>query len=120
MAAVELTEQNFEETVAREGIAVVDFWAPWCEPCLEFAPVFERVADQNPDILFGKVDTDANPDLMESFDVAAIPMVMVVRDRVVVYSGFGALPEPILENLLLQARELDMPTRHEAGGEPAS
>jgi thioredoxin 1 len=107
MATLELTEQNFEEQVSREGITLVDFSASWCEPCQQFAPIFEHVSEQHPDVLFGTVDTDANPDLVAAFEVSALPMRMIVRNRVVVYAAAGALPEYLVEDLLRQTRELD-------------
>lgn len=116
MATLELTAQNFEENTDREGITLVDFWASWCGPCRQFAPVYERVAEKNPDVVFGKVDTEANPDLAATFNVTAIPTLLVIRDRVVLYAQPGALPEPALVDLLQQARDLDMDkVRREAG-----
>jgi thioredoxin 1 len=116
MATVQLTAKNFEESTDREGITVVDFWASWCGPCRQFAPIYERVSEKNPDIVFGKVDTEANPDLAATFDISAIPTLMVIRDRVVLYSQAGALPEAAFEDLLRQARDLDMDqVRREAG-----
>ena len=120
MATLELTAQNFEENTDREGITLVDFWAAWCGPCRQFAPIFERVSEKNPDVVFGKVDTEANPDLAATFNVSAIPTLMVIRDRVVLYAQPGALPESALEDLLTQARGLDMDkVRREAGIEQA-
>ncbi len=116
MATQELTAQNFEAHTDREGITLVDFWASWCGPCRQFAPIFERVSEKNPDVVFGKVDTEANPDLASTFNVSAIPTLMVIRDRVVLYAQPGALPESALEDLLQQARDLDMDkVRREAG-----
>jgi thioredoxin 1 len=116
MATQELTAQNFEEHTDREGITLVDFWASWCGPCRQFGPIFERVSEKNPDVVFGKVDTEANPDLASTFNVSAIPTLMVIRDRVVLYAQPGALPESALEDLLAQARGLDMDkVRREAG-----
>ena len=116
MATLELTAQNFEEHTDREGITLVDFWASWCGPCRQFAPVFERVSEKNPDVIFGKVDTEANQDLAATFNVSAIPTLLVIRDRVVLYAQPGALPETALEDLLRQARDLDMDkVRREAG-----
>ena len=116
MVTQELTAQNFEEHTDREGITLVDFWASWCGPCRQFAPIFERVSEKNPDVVFGKVDTEANPDLASTFNVSAIPTLMVIRDRVVLYAQPGALPESALEDLLQQARGLDMDkVRREAG-----
>ena len=107
MATLELTERNFQEHTSREGITLVDFSASWCEPCRQFAPVFELLSERHPDVLFGTVDTDANPDLVTAFEVSAIPMLMIVRNRVVVYAASGALPESVVEDLLRQTRELD-------------
>jgi thioredoxin 1 len=116
MATLELTAQNFEENTDREGITVVDFWASWCGPCRQFAPIYDRVSAKNPDIVFGKVDTQANPDLAATFNVSAIPTLMVIRDRVVLYAQAGALPQSAFEDLLQQARDLDMDkVRREAG-----
>ena len=116
MATLEMTAQNFEQNTDREGITIVDFWASWCNPCRQFAPVYERVSEKNPDVVFGKVDTEAHPDLAATFNVTAIPTLMVIRDRVVLYSQAGALPEAAFEDLLQQARELDMAAvRKEAG-----
>ena len=121
MATLELTAQNFEENTDREGITLVDFWASWCGPCRQFAPVYERVAEKNPDVVFGKVDTEANPDLAATFNVTAIPTLLVIRDRVVLYAQPGALPEPALVDLLQQARDLDMDkVRREAGIDQAA
>lgn len=108
MATLELTAQNFEENTDREGITVVDFWADWCGPCKQFAPIYERVSEKNPDIVFGKVDTQNNPDLAATFNISAIPTLMVIRDRVVLYAQAGALPQSAFEDLLQQARDLDM------------
>jgi thioredoxin 1 len=117
MATLELTAQNFEENTDREGITVVDFWADWCGPCKQFAPIYERVSEKNPDIVFGKVDTQNNPDLAATFNISAIPTLMVIRDRVVLYAQAGALPQSAFEDLLQQARELDMEkVRREAAG----
>lgn len=120
MATLELTAQNFEENTDREGITVVDFWADWCGPCKQFAPIYERVSEKNPDIVFGKVDTQNNPDLAATFNISAIPTLMVIRDRVVLYAQAGALPQSAFEDLLQQARELDMEkVRREAAGAEA-
>ncbi|MFD8589424.1 thioredoxin [Streptomyces sp. NPDC059637] len=108
MATVELTKDNFDEVVTGGGIVLVDFWAAWCGPCRMFAPVFERVSERHQDVVFGKVDTEAQPELAGAFQISSIPTLMVVRDKVVLYSQPGALPEQALEELVTKARELDM------------
>src|SRR5689334_17736836 len=104
MATVDLTVENFAEKVGGEGITLVDFWADWCGPCKRFAPVYERVSEKNPDITFGKVDTEAEPQLAMEFNVRSIPTLLIVRDGVALYSEPGALPEQALESLIQQAR----------------
>ena len=108
MATVELTAENFAEKIGGEGITLVDFWASWCGPCKMFAPVYERVSELNPDITFGKVDTEAEQMLAAEFNIRSIPTLMIVRDGVALYSEPGALPQQALESLIQQARELDM------------
>ncbi|GAA4247212.1 thioredoxin [Dactylosporangium darangshiense] len=108
MATVELTAENFAEKVQGDGITLVDFWAEWCGPCRMFAPVYERVSDANPDIVFGKVDTEAQQALAAEFNIRSIPTLMIVRDGVALYSEPGALPQQALESLIQQARDLDM------------
>ncbi len=108
MATKELTSENFESVVDGSGLVLVDFWAAWCGPCRMFAPVFERVSERYPDAVFGKVDTEAQPGLAGSFGISSIPTLMIIRDKVVLYAQPGALPEPALEQLISQAREIDM------------
>lgn len=108
MATTNLTESTFAETIENNGIVLIDFWAAWCGPCRMFAPVYETVADANPDIVFGKVDTEAEPGLAGAFGISSIPTLMVVRDGVVLFSQAGALPEPALVNLVQAARDVDM------------
>src|SRR5512146_3207574 len=105
---VEITEQNFKSTVDRDGIVVLDWWAPWCGPCRAFAPVYDGVSARYPDITFGKVNTDAPQTLAAAFEIRSIPTLMILRDRVLVFSQPGALPEPALDDLIRQVRALDM------------
>jgi len=108
MATVELTKDTFEQTVLGDGIVVVDVWADWCGPCKMFAPIFDASSDENPDIVFGKLDSDAEPELSGALGVQAIPTLMVFRDGIGLFSQAGALPKPALDDLLSQARALDM------------
>jgi thioredoxin 1 len=108
MATVTLTADNFDDVAQREGIVLVDFWAAWCGPCRRFAPVFEKAAEDHADIVFGKVDTEDQPELSERFDIASIPTLMAIRDGVIVFAEPGALPDAVLENVIEQVRGLDM------------
>ncbi len=112
MATLELTKDNFEEVVGGDGLVLVDFWAEWCGPCRMFGPIYERASEEHDDIVFGKVDTEAQPELAGAFGIASIPTLMVVRDKVVLYSQAGALPEPALADLIAQARDIDMDEVH--------
>jgi thioredoxin 1 len=107
-ATVEITSGNFKDTVERDGIVLLDWWADWCGPCRAFAPTYERVAAKHPDITFGKIDTEANQDLAAAFEIRSIPTLMVLRDKVLLFSQPGALPEAALEDLIRQVRALDM------------
>ena len=108
MSTVELTKENFNDVTSVEGIVLVDFWAAWCGPCRTFAPVYERVSERNPDLVFGKVDTEAEPELAGEFQIRSIPTLMIVRDNVVLYMQAGAVGEPRLDDLIDQARTIDM------------
>ncbi|MFE7172961.1 thioredoxin [Streptomyces sp. NPDC057616] len=108
MRTVELTKDNFEETVTGSDIVLIDFWAAWCGPCRMFAPVYEKAAERHPDIVFGKVDTEAQPELAATYQISSIPTLMAVRDRTVLYAQAGALPPQALEELIGKIRAVDM------------
>jgi thioredoxin 1 len=113
MATVELTKDNFEQTVNGNPIVIVDFWAPWCGPCKGFAPVFEKAADAHADVVFAKVNTDEQQELAGAFGIRSIPTLMVFREKVIVFQQAGALPGQALEQVLTQARALDMAKVHQ-------
>ena len=108
MATINIGAVNFDETVMKNDIVLVDFWATWCGPCRNFAPVFEEASTKHPDIVFAKVDTDAEQQLAGAANITSIPTLMAFREQILVFSQPGALPGPALEDLIGQIKGLDM------------
>ncbi len=108
MSTVELTAQTFDQTLTDNDIVLVDWWAEWCGPCKQFAPVYEQAASSHDDVVFGKVDTESERELAGGANITSIPTVMVFREGILVFAQPGALPAPALESLITQVKELDM------------
>jgi thioredoxin 1 len=108
MAVIELTKENFEQVITSNPTVIVDYWAPWCGPCRGFAPVFERVAEQNPDVVFAKVNTEDEQEIAGHFQIRSIPTLMVFREQIIVFSQPGALPQKALEQVVEKSKQLDM------------
>jgi len=113
VAVVDLTKDDFEKTINDNPIVVIDFWAPWCGPCRGFAPVFEKSSEAHPDVVFAKINTDEQQELAGSFGIRSIPTLMVFRDKIILYQQAGALPGNALEQVISQAKSLDMAKVHQ-------
>jgi thioredoxin 1 len=108
MSTVTLTAENFEQYVEQPGVLVIDWWAPWCGPCRAFAPIYEKASREYSDVVFGKINTEDCPELAASFQIQAIPTLMVFRDQVLVFARPGMIPGPALDELVSKVKGLDM------------
>ena len=108
MAVVTLTKANFKETIENNPFVIVDFWAKWCDPCVAFTPTFEAAAEKNPDIIFGMVDTEADPEIGEYFEVNQIPGILIIREQAGIHAQVGEIGAPALDKMIEWAREFDM------------
>ena len=104
----EITAKNFEETIEKGGIVLLDWWAPWCGPCRSFAPIFEKTAAAHPDMVFGKINTDEEQDLAQAFEIRSIPTLMVFRDGILLFAQPGAVPGSVLEQVISKVQSIDM------------
>ena len=108
MAVVELNKDNLEETINNNAFVIIDFWAPWCGPCKSFAPTYDKVSGEFPDVVFAKVNTEDEQEIAAHFQIRSIPTLMIFRDQIIIYSEAGALPESSFKQLVEQAASLDM------------
>jgi thioredoxin 1 len=112
MATVDLTKDNFEQVVTGNDVVIVDFWAPWCAPCRAFAPTFEQASEQHADVVFAKVNTEVEQEVAGAFNIRSIPTLMVFREKVILYAEAGSLPASALEQVIAQAKSVDMAAVH--------
>jgi thioredoxin 1/thioredoxin 2 len=112
VAAIEITADNMNDIVSKNDIVFLDFWAEWCGPCRNFAPTYEAAAEANPDIVFGKIDTEAQQELAASFQIRSIPTIAAIRDGVMIFREAGALPASALNEVIEGVRGLDMEKVH--------
>jgi len=108
MATVELNEANFNETIENNSIVIIDFWAPWCGPCKQFGPIYEKTSEQYPDIVFGKVNTEDQQAIAGSFQIRSIPTTIILKENIAVFQQPGVMPEEGLKDVIKQVQELDM------------
>jgi len=108
MAVVQLTKANFKETIEKNDFVIVDFWAPWCDPCVAFTPTFETAAEKNPDIVFGMVNTETDPEIGEYFEVNQIPGILVIREQAGIHAQVGEIGAPAFDKIIEWARDFDM------------
>lgn len=112
MAAVTITKENFNETIENNDVVILDFWADWCGPCKAFAPIFEKVSEEYPNVVFGKIDTVAQEEIAQAFRIRSIPTLMIFREQIMLFNEAGSLPESQLKEILNKALELDMEPVH--------
>ena len=108
MATTELTKDNFEDTIMNNDMVFVDFWASWCQPCKTFAPIYEEISEEYPDVVFGKINTEEEQELAGHFGIRSIPTLMLFREQIIIFQESGVLPREGLESVIQQARDLDM------------